>query len=1001
MIGAAIEPLESRVMLSTSPLSNVPALNSRPSAPATIYLDFTGSAAFTWDGVSVPATPAFDDVTGSPITFSSAQLADINEIWSVVADAYSPFNINVTTVDPDPTTETYPVNQAMRIVVGGDNTWTGENWGGISVDGSFSDPGLQRDSFVFSDDFDGLIYDIGEICAHEAGHEFGLDVQSAYSGTTQTEYFDQGTAAEAPIMGVSYYSTRGVWTDQATEASSTTMQDDLAIISSSANGFGYAPITVGQSLGTASPLSITSGTASAAGVIENTTQTDCYSFNTSGGSTTLNVNVPQYGATPTSSLQYGGMLHAQETLYNAAGQVVATADNANTLGQTITANLTAGNYYLVVASYGGYSDIGQYTISGTVPQAAAPTFSISGASSVNEQATYNLALSASDPGQTVLQWTINWGDGNTQVVSGNPSSVAHTFATGPNSYTISATATDGNGTYSAENTVTVNVGHVAPTLSISGASSVNEQATYTLGLSGSDPGHTILDWTINWGDGDTQVVSGDPNSVVHDFATGPNTYLITATATDDVGTYAAGDTVSVNVAHVAPTLSISGASSVNERTTYTLGLLASDPGHTILDWTINWGDGDTQVVSGNPSSVTHDFATGPNAYLITATATDDVGTYGAGDSVSVNVTHVAPTLSISGASSVNEQATYSLGLSASDPGHTILDWTINWGDGDTQVVSGDPSSVTHDFATGPNAYLIIATATDDVSTYSAANTVSVNVAHVAPTLSISGEFSVNDLATYTLIFSASDPGHTILDWTINWGDGDTQVVTGNPGSVGHVFSNGPIGDVITATATDDVGTYAAGNSVSVNIVLPAPVLTISPPPTSGGGTQAVQLSWTAVAGATTYQVFRSTSDDFSTATKIGAPSGLSFGDTTATAGTLYYYWVRARNSAGFGLNGASETGYIPLAAPGGLTAVGMPHHVQLTWNSVAGAASYQLFRSTTDDINAAVKIAGAITTNFYDDSTAVAGVTYYYWIRARNPVGLGFYSVAAVSQLSI
>ncbi len=190
-------------------------------------------------------------------------------------------------------------------------------------------------------------------------------------------------------------------------------------------------------------------------------------------------------------------------------------------------------------------------------------------------------------------------------MTGNPASVSHTYADGTANYTISATATDEDGTYSAGNTVGVTVNNVAPTLAISGAASTNEGSTYTLGLSSSDPGaDTISQWTINWGDS-TQVVTGNPASVTHVYADGTANYTISATATDEDGSYSAGNTVAVTVNNVAPTLAISGAASVNEGSTYTLGLSSSDPGaDTISQWTINWGDS-TQIVTGNPASVTH------------------------------------------------------------------------------------------------------------------------------------------------------------------------------------------------------------------------------------------------------------------------------------------------------------------------------------------------------------------------------------------------------------
>ena len=87
-------------------------------------------------------------------------------------------------------------------------------------------------------------------------------------------------------------------------------------------------------------------------------------------------------------------------------------------------------------------------------------------------------------------------------MTGNPSSVTHTYADGTRNYTISATATDEDGTFNAGNTVAVTVNNVAPTLAISGATSVNEGSLYTLNLSSTDPGaDTISQWTINWGDG--------------------------------------------------------------------------------------------------------------------------------------------------------------------------------------------------------------------------------------------------------------------------------------------------------------------------------------------------------------------------------------------------------------------------------------------------------------------------------------------------------------------
>jgi uncharacterized delta-60 repeat protein len=80
------------------------------------------------------------------------------------------------------------------------------------------------------------------------------------------------------------------------------------------------------------------------------------------------------------------------------------------------------------------------------------TVSIYGSTSKNEGSSYTLDLGYS--GTAPTSWSIDWGDGTTsspdvQNVSGNPSSIAHTYVDGLNSYIISATAANNEGTFTA------------------------------------------------------------------------------------------------------------------------------------------------------------------------------------------------------------------------------------------------------------------------------------------------------------------------------------------------------------------------------------------------------------------------------------------------------------------------------------------------------------------------------------------------------------------------
>src|SRR5262249_43009390 len=119
--------------------------------------------------------------------------------------------------------------------------------------------------------------------------------------------------------------------------------------------------------------------------------------------------------------------------------------------------------------------------------------------------------------------------------------------------------------------------------------------------------------------------------------------------------------------------------------TYTLGLASSDPGaDTISSWTVNWGDGSApQVITGNPPTVTHVYANGPNRYSISATATDEDGTYAAGNTVGVTVNNVAPALNnVSITSPVDQASPATLTGSIVDPGtQDPFTLVVNWGDG--------------------------------------------------------------------------------------------------------------------------------------------------------------------------------------------------------------------------------------------------------------------------------------------------------------------------------
>src|SRR5262249_20745204 len=154
------------------------------------------------------------------------------------------------------------------------------------------------------------------------------------------------------------------------------------------------------------------------------------------------------------------------------------------------------------------------------------------------------------------------------------------------------------GTHPNAGTLSVTVNNVPPTIALSGDSGVDEGSVYTLNLGAiTDPGNddTIVGYIIDWGDGTIISFDRDPTSTTstHTYTTDTNR-LISYTTLYRAGTHPNAGTLSVTVNNVPPTIALSGDSSVDEGSVYTLNLGAiTDPGNddTIFGYNIDWGDG--------------------------------------------------------------------------------------------------------------------------------------------------------------------------------------------------------------------------------------------------------------------------------------------------------------------------------------------------------------------------------------------------------------------------
>lgn len=368
---------------------STPLLSSRPSASAKLFLDFDG---VYYDGTWAGKTPGGDgyvdayDTDGDPTSFSAGELNAIDRIWQRVAEAFSPFDVDVTTLDPG----NYRQRDAARVVIGGSNDWYG-GAGGVAYVGGFTwdDDTQGHTSWVFPKNLgNGNVHNTASATIHEAGHQFGLSHQRRYddNGNALDSGYDYGDDYTAPHMGVTYNTNRGLWSDGTINWNDGPIyQDDIEKLSSTSgdrygnywNGFGLREDDFGDLLSAAQDLGVVTDEGfSAAGVIEESTDVDLLrlTFDAQAQLSLEVINAPEFG-----------MLDARLMLWSEGGSLLANidpAENLNVTGDGLHANWTgvldAGSYFVGVGSHGEYGDVGQWYLSGGVSLIPEPSLAAIG-----------------------------------------------------------------------------------------------------------------------------------------------------------------------------------------------------------------------------------------------------------------------------------------------------------------------------------------------------------------------------------------------------------------------------------------------------------------------------------------------------------------------------------------------------------------------------------------------------------------------------------------------
>jgi fibronectin type 3 domain-containing protein len=191
--------------------------------------------------------------------------------------------------------------------------------------------------------------------------------------------------------------------------------------------------------------------------------------------------------------------------------------------------------------------------------------------------------------------------------------------------------------------------------------------------------------------------------------------------------------------------------------------------------------------------------------------------------------------------------------------------------------------------------------------------------------------------------------------------------------------NGSIDEVsvypYALSASQIQGDYDLGSDTTP----PPPSAPSQPTVTSSSDTTA-DINWSAVSGATSYQVERS-AHNANSFSNVGSPvSGTSVHDTGLTPGASYDYVVVANGSGGPSNPSPIQSVTLAPAQPGTLTATANgTGEIDLSWGASQGATSYEVYRGPGGSGNPANDLGPASGTTF-NDTGLNPGDSYDYQV---------------------
>ena len=213
------------------------------------------------------------------------------------------------------------------------------------------------------------------------------------------------------------------------------------------------------------------------------------------------------------------------------------------------------------------------------------------------------------------------------------------------------------------------------------------------------------------------------------------------------------------------------------------------------------------------------------------------------------------------------------------------------------------------------------------------------------------------------------------------------------GATWSATNDGPANVSVEELSWMDNNTLLAGTHgrgmYKATVPASPPALPLGVTAATGNGQNTI--SWTNVAGATSYNIYWSTVAGVTplNGTKISNAS-TPYIHTALANGTAYYYVVTAVSVNGDESAASAQVTATPLGPPTqplGVTASAGDGQDTISWTNLAGAANYNIYWSTTPGVTKlnGSKISNA--SNPYIQTGLTNGTTYYYVVTASNASG--------------